>query len=73
MKLQRMPKDKFVEVLKHEQFPAALEDGVVTISLVGATHETLKETFFQAKLLANKCGYNHSIRVVNLKEEREDA
>ena len=63
-----MSKDKFVEVLKANKIPASLEDGMVSVILVGGTGEDVKKTFFQCKLLAQKFGYNHSIRVRRMEE-----
>lgn len=64
-----MSKDTFVEILKKQGYGASIQDGMVTIEVVA---EDVKNTFIAAKLLANKVGYKHTIRVKRLEEATED-
>ena len=66
-----MSKDQFVEVLKANNMPASLEDGVVSVILVGGTAEDVKKAFVKCKLLAQKFGYKHSLRVRKMEEVYE--
>lgn len=61
-----MSKDTFIDILKKSGYAARLDEkGVVTVEVVG---EAVKQTFINVKLLANKVGYKHSIRVKRLEE-----
>ena len=67
-----MTKDGFVEVLKKAGYGGAhIDNGVVTIDLVGADKDELKKTFINVGLIAKKVGYKHSFRVCKLEETNE--
>ena len=67
-----MNKEAFVELLKREGYGARInENNVVTVTVVGATHRDIFETWKKVKLIAQKYGYKHSIGVKNLEEANE--
>lgn len=63
-----MNKEGFVEVLKKAGYPAEIENGNVSIILVGGTPEDVKKAFIGVKIIANKVGYKHSFGVKRLEE-----
>lgn len=64
-----MTKAEFKERLKRMGYTVDNEASIPTILIVDASSETIKKTYIDVKLVAQKLGYHHSISVKNLKEE----
>lgn len=63
-----MTKWQFVQVLKSKGYAVDESAHFPTVLMVGASREEIKQKFFEIKRLAQKVGYNHSLKVKNLEE-----